>query len=203
MVSFRQLNLLKNLFPDSTANLSDIDLIVCRNVFIYFDRPAVTRVITKFTQTLQVGGYLVTGHAELHDQKPSGLCLKAFPESAIYQRQSARTQTLKPNTPQTPAADVAFPASQSISSSGRVPNKPPAAPPAPAPRLPLVETCRAASSPAINDSARSSGFSGRSLPPGHGYADVGNYGAAVIIVGWRYAKDSLAEKPYYLAGSNR
>ena len=82
MVSFRQINLLKDPFPDSTANLTEIDLILCRNVFIYFDRAAITHVITKFTNTLKVGGYLVTGHAELHDQKPSGLCCKNF--SRIY-----------------------------------------------------------------------------------------------------------------------
>ena len=38
MVSFHQVNLLKDPFPDSTANLTEIDLILCRNVFIYFDR---------------------------------------------------------------------------------------------------------------------------------------------------------------------
>src|SRR4030095_7951343 len=35
MVSFHQVNLLKDLFPNSTANLADMDLILCRNVFIY------------------------------------------------------------------------------------------------------------------------------------------------------------------------
>jgi chemotaxis protein methyltransferase CheR len=199
MVSFRQLNLLKDFFLDSTVNLSDIDLIVCRNVFIYFDRTAVTRVITKFTQTLQVGGYLVTGHAELHDQKPSGLCLKAFPESVIYQRQSVHTQTLKTKTSQTPATDVPLTAPQAISSSGRMPDKSLAVPPARPPRVPIIETSSTASSPAVNHSGQVPPVSAADLYRlAHGYADVGNYEAARHYCGLVLAKDCLAEEPYYL-----
>jgi chemotaxis protein methyltransferase CheR len=199
MVSFRQLNLLKDGFPDSAANLSAIDLILCRNVFIYFDRSAVSQVITKFTQTLQVGGYLVTGHAELHDQNPSGLCLKAFPESAIYQRQNAHTQTLKPKIPQTAQSDVVLPASQPISSFGRVPNKPITVAPARSPRDPLVETSGVASSSVGNHTGQVPSFSAEDLYcQAHGYADVGNYEAARHYCGLALAKDSLAEKPYYL-----
>jgi chemotaxis protein methyltransferase CheR len=199
MVSFRQLNLLKDLFPDSTANLSDIDLILCRNVFIYFERTAVTRVITKFTQTLQAGGYLVTGHAELHDQKPSGLCLKAFPESAVYQRQSAHTQTPTPKTPQTPTPNMAIPAPRSITSSGHVPNKPLAVPPARSPQVPLGEIPPAASLSAVNRSGQAISFSAEDLyRQAHGYADVGNYEAARHYCELALAKDNLAEKPYYL-----
>src|SRR5215510_5905191 len=80
MVSFRQVNLFGDPFPDSTGNLLEMDLILCRNVLIYFDRTAIAPVITKFTNTLKVGGYLVTGHAELHDQKPSGLAVKTLSE---------------------------------------------------------------------------------------------------------------------------
>ncbi len=86
MVSFRQVNLLGDPFPDSTGNLFEMDLILCRNVLIYFDRTTIAPVITKFTNTLKVGGYLVTGHAELHDQKPSGLAVQTFPESIVYCR---------------------------------------------------------------------------------------------------------------------
>jgi chemotaxis protein methyltransferase CheR len=200
MVSFRQLNLLKDVFPDPTTNLSDFDLIVCRNVFIYFDRTAVTQVITKFTRTLQAGGYLLTGHAELHDQKPSGLCLKAFPESAIYQRQSTYRQTLKMKLPRTPAPDVALPTSQPISSSTRVPQKPLTVHLTPPPRPALVETRRAAAtSSVVTNSGQVPSVSAEEIYRlAHGFADVGNYEAARQYCGLALAKDSFTEKPYYL-----
>ena len=44
--------------------IHDMDLILCRNVFIYFEREAVSAVLRKFAQTLRDGGYLMTGHSE-------------------------------------------------------------------------------------------------------------------------------------------
>jgi len=83
-VTFRRVNLLKTPFPDFEIN--NIDLILCRNVFIYFDPQAIATVLDKFTQTLQPGGYLVTGHGELYQQNLNGLETRLFLESVVYQR---------------------------------------------------------------------------------------------------------------------
>lgn len=85
-VTFRSGNLLRDTFPCSILGISDMDLILCRNVFIYFDRDAITEVLHKMSNTLSEGGYLVTGHAELHDQKLHGLQARSYPESVVYQR---------------------------------------------------------------------------------------------------------------------
>lgn len=95
MVTFRFGNLLSDPYPNKTMGICDMDLIVCRNVFIYFDRSAVADILRKLTNTLQESGYLLTGHAELHDQKLCGLQPKVFPESTILQR----VQTTSPGTP--------------------------------------------------------------------------------------------------------
>ncbi|MBI3921511.1 MAG: protein-glutamate O-methyltransferase CheR, partial [Armatimonadetes bacterium] len=47
MVTFRLGNLLSDPFPNRTLGICDMDLILCRNVFIYFDRGAVTEVVRK------------------------------------------------------------------------------------------------------------------------------------------------------------
>ncbi|NOQ36817.1 MAG: hypothetical protein GQ569_13135 [Methylococcaceae bacterium] len=83
-VNFRQLNLLQAPFPDYQIN--EIDLILCRNVFIYFTPQAITQVIEKFTHTLKAGGYLITGHGELYQQNLQGLKSHVFVESVVYQK---------------------------------------------------------------------------------------------------------------------
>ena len=90
MVTFRPGNLLKDVFPGYAADLHDMDLILCRNVFIYFDRAAVSRVLAKLTDTLRNDGYLMTGHNELHGQDPGQLWARVFSEGVVYRRSEAR-----------------------------------------------------------------------------------------------------------------
>ncbi|TAN58870.1 MAG: chemotaxis protein CheR, partial [Rhodospirillales bacterium] len=59
MVSFRALDLIEGPYPG--GDLRDMDLILCRNVFIYFNPGAVKGVADKLSATLSEGGYLLTG----------------------------------------------------------------------------------------------------------------------------------------------
>lgn len=65
-------------------------LILCRNVFIYFDNSAIAKVLDKIYRTLQPSGYFLTGHTELSAQNLSQFDKIVFPESIIYQRPSER-----------------------------------------------------------------------------------------------------------------
>ena len=60
MIQFRRLNLMDDRFPIKSA----LDLIFCRNVMIYFDRPTQETLVNKFHQYLKPGGYLFIGHSE-------------------------------------------------------------------------------------------------------------------------------------------
>ncbi len=51
-----------NLFEDKPINV--VDVIFCRNVFIYFDRDQQEQVLEKFWSALYRGGYLVLGRSE-------------------------------------------------------------------------------------------------------------------------------------------
>lgn len=86
LVTFKTGNLVQDKFPDSTGNLFNMDLIICRNVFVYFEPQAIAQVLQKFYQTLKPGGYLVTAHAELYGQDLGLFSSKVFPQSVIYQR---------------------------------------------------------------------------------------------------------------------
>ncbi len=60
LVSFFHLNLLNNRWPFDEA----FDIIFCRNVMIYFDKPTQYRVLKKFVPYLKEDGLLFAGHSE-------------------------------------------------------------------------------------------------------------------------------------------
>lgn len=60
MVSFRRINFMDNDFGISEK----MDIIFCRNVVIYFDKPTQQTLMQKFHRQLRPGGYLFIGHSE-------------------------------------------------------------------------------------------------------------------------------------------
>jgi chemotaxis protein methyltransferase CheR len=63
-ISFHQMNLVQSQFPASFPAGDVFDLILCRNVMIYFSREASGRLIGQFHRALGAGGWLVVGAAE-------------------------------------------------------------------------------------------------------------------------------------------
>jgi chemotaxis protein methyltransferase CheR len=59
LISFKQLNLLED-WPMS----GPFDVIFCRNVVIYFDKPTQRRLFDRFADMLAEGGLLYVGHSE-------------------------------------------------------------------------------------------------------------------------------------------
>ena len=59
-VHFQHLNLLQPDYPFAQR----FDLILCRNVMIYFDRPTQETLIGKLVEQLEPGGHLLVGHSE-------------------------------------------------------------------------------------------------------------------------------------------
>jgi chemotaxis protein methyltransferase CheR len=59
-VKFRRLNFMEEDF----GMREKMDVVFCRNVLIYFDRPTQEAVINRICGHLHSGGYLFTGHSE-------------------------------------------------------------------------------------------------------------------------------------------
>jgi chemotaxis protein methyltransferase CheR len=57
-IEFRQINLMEQL------SIERQDVIFCRNVIIYFDKPSKTALVERFADVLADGGYLIIGHSE-------------------------------------------------------------------------------------------------------------------------------------------
>ena len=60
LLIFRQLNLVAVPYPLKNP----LDIIFCRNVMIYFDRPMRIKLINEFQRLIRPGGYLFVGHSE-------------------------------------------------------------------------------------------------------------------------------------------
>jgi chemotaxis protein methyltransferase CheR len=64
------------------------DLVICRNVMIYFDAPTIRRLADQFHRTLVPGGWLAVGHAEPHTEIFQEYRTINAPGAVLYQRAS-------------------------------------------------------------------------------------------------------------------
>jgi chemotaxis protein methyltransferase CheR len=63
-VTFHYHNLVRHPFPSLTHNLVAFDIILCRNVLIYFAPKVAEQTISQLAECLVPGGWLALGHAE-------------------------------------------------------------------------------------------------------------------------------------------
>ena len=82
-VEFLQLNLLDESKIDL---LGSLDVILCRNVIIYFDQETKARVIETFHDRLRPGGYLLLGHSESLVTLSTAFELCHLREDLVYRR---------------------------------------------------------------------------------------------------------------------
>lgn len=91
MVRFRKFNLL-----DSFGWLDDLDLVLCRNVLIHFDRAARASVLERLAETLAPDGVLLLGDAEtvqpftaLYQELPGGTGIYAKAKTQVTRLSAA------------------------------------------------------------------------------------------------------------------
>ena len=133
MVRFERKNLQDALYPRG------FDLILCRNVLIYFDRTGRDRVIGRLAESLLPGGYLFLGYSETLRGFEEHFDVIRTDEGALYRRHVHRPTAAPGASVPRPAAQVApaRPGVRRITTPyGAVlappqPTPPPAAPPPP------------------------------------------------------------------------
>jgi chemotaxis protein methyltransferase CheR len=143
MVTFRACDLIRDPIPG--GDMQEMDLILCRNVFIYFAADVVTGVAAKLAGALSRGGYLMTGHAELIGHGVRNLHSRLLTEGVVYQRLAAGA-TSHPSTPSHPASPPRVrPIPHPPPVEPRVPGQPPPVPCVVVPAVPredLLATAR-------------------------------------------------------------
>ncbi|MEO8636572.1 MAG: protein-glutamate O-methyltransferase CheR [Gemmatimonadales bacterium] len=62
------------------------DIVICRNMLIYFSETAFDRLIARFAQWIAPGGYLFLGHAESLFERSTDFTPVHLPETMVYRR---------------------------------------------------------------------------------------------------------------------
>ncbi len=102
MVTLAPHNLAENGYPGVVTNTSAMDLILCRNVLMYFTREAQRETVTRLRKALVTGGWLVVSPAELSADLFHPLVPVNFPGAILYRKEAAsgahQSQNWQPET---------------------------------------------------------------------------------------------------------
>ena len=77
MVRFSQLNLAGEQFPTDSGS-SELDIIFCRNVMLYFDQALIEKTMTSFHAALKETGWLFVGPTEVDQQMYRGFSCRHY-----------------------------------------------------------------------------------------------------------------------------
>ena len=129
MVTFRYLNLAEDSYPSLLTDTVGMDLIVCRNVLIYFNEEVNRLVARRFHETLAEAGWLVVGHAEPSQDIFRQFAVRNFPGTVVYQKSAVVEKYpafSAPILPDVPAPAPLPPPARRPVKAAPAPEKPPA-----------------------------------------------------------------------------
>ncbi len=85
-VTFAWLNLAESSYPSIANGTSALDMIICRNVSIYFDRETTRKMAARFYSALTPGGWLLVGHSEPQAEIYEQFETHNFPNAIVYRK---------------------------------------------------------------------------------------------------------------------
>lgn len=109
MVSFDYLNLNEDCFPSINNGTNAQDLIICRNVFIYFENNVIDRIMQRLANSLSTNGVLMLGasdpiiinHVDLVYDSKTGILIKQS-KKPVVERETSPIRSKEPaSTPST------------------------------------------------------------------------------------------------------
>jgi chemotaxis protein methyltransferase CheR len=131
-VRFEPGNLLDLLGDQPPLELTEFDLILCRNVLIYFHPDLVMQLVAALSERLSPIGWLLLGHAESNPSFAEMLHMEALPGAVAYRRGEGPLRPApigkEPARPPPPRAPIWTPP---LPVATRAPERPPAPFPAP------------------------------------------------------------------------
>ena len=87
-VKFSTLNLVDDSYPSRQNNIAALDVILCRNVLMYFSREQAKRVVRKLYDSLVEGGWLIVSMGEASHELFADFEMVHFPNAILYRKRS-------------------------------------------------------------------------------------------------------------------
>jgi chemotaxis protein methyltransferase CheR len=109
MVRFERHNLLSLIDGTSPLQFSEFDLILCRNVLIYFDPAIVPGLVAQLYDRLKEEGWLLIGHAEPNPDFSRFMHSVPLPGTAAYRRAVDQPQDGTAEPPPAPREEAPAP----------------------------------------------------------------------------------------------
>jgi len=92
MVEFMYLNLVQDKYPSLLTNTNAVDLILCNNVLIYFQKSQNKKIITKLKDSLVLGGWLLVSAIEVPFVVDDRLIPHQLSDTIFFQKEEARKE---------------------------------------------------------------------------------------------------------------
>ncbi len=92
MVTFSCLNLAEDAYPSLSNDTNAMDMILCRNVLMYFGAEQARNVVGNFHRCLVDGGWLIVSPSETSQHLFSQFQTVSFPEATLYQKSGHGTR---------------------------------------------------------------------------------------------------------------
>lgn len=110
MVTFEYLNLADDHYPSLLNNTNAMDIIICRNVLIYFESAVAARMVSQLANCLVDGGHLVVAPSEASLASDAGFDPIRIHQACLYRRSVTVSKPVPPaetGRHQKPVADGA------------------------------------------------------------------------------------------------
>jgi chemotaxis protein methyltransferase CheR len=137
-ISFQYHNLVENPFPSLVNNLAGFDLIICRNVMIYFGPELLDKMIQQFHESLAEGGWLLVGPTEPNMTSFRSFCVVNSPGVTLFRKSGRRT----PPAAAINSVMVALPPQPALELRQNTPTPAARIPPVPPKALPMLADLR-------------------------------------------------------------
>jgi len=109
VTKFAYLNLGNDSFPSILTETVALDLILCRNVFIYFDQNAIAAVMHKFADCLAPDGILMLGASDNVARTPDSLAFIHKNDVFYYRRSDTKASAASPLPARRPLSALMMP----------------------------------------------------------------------------------------------
>ena len=98
-VDFAELNLAEDTYPSLSTNTNAMDIILCRNILIYFTPERAKRVVEHLYRALVDGGWLIVSPVEAVYVSGSPFVPVRFPGAVFFRKDLKHPHTTSGLTP--------------------------------------------------------------------------------------------------------